>query len=149
MLPSTVLLSTDRSALLVVADVRGIVWHDIDRDGQREAAEPHAEFEVGQIAFPLEGTEPTFDTPRAFVNNFDGSYIVRLKPGRYVVQVQLRASANVDFTAPDVGDDSTDSDIITSVPNPFGPIGRSAVIEVTDGGTIAIDIGTVSTSPQP
>ena len=82
------------------------------------------------------------------MNNFDGSYIVRLKPGRYVVGVQLPASANVDFTAPDVGDDSTDSDIITSVPNPFGPIGRSAVIEVTDGGSIVIDIGMVSTS-QP
>ena len=128
--------------------VSGIVWHDSDRDGQRETGEPHAEFEVGQIAFPLEGTEPTFDTPRAFVNNFDGSYVLRLKPGRYVVQVQLRASANVDFTVPDVGDDATDSDIITSTPNPFGPIGRSAVIEVTDSGTIMIDVGMVSTT-QP
>jgi len=125
---------------------RGIVWHDTDRDGQREAGEPHAEFEVGQIVFPLEGTEPTFDTPRAFVNNFDGTYLLRLKPGRYVVQVLLHASANVDYTVPDVGDDATDSDIITSTPSDFGPIGRSAVIEVTDGGTVVIDIGMVSTT---
>jgi uncharacterized repeat protein (TIGR01451 family) len=128
--------------------VRGTVWHDIDRDGQREAGEPHAEFEVGQIVFPLEGTEPTWDTPRAYVNNFDGTYFLRLKPGRYVVQVYLHASANVDFTVPDAGDDATDSDIITSTPSAFGPIGRSAVIEVTDGGSIVIDVGMVSTN-QP
>jgi len=78
------------------------------------------------------------------MNNYDGTYFLRLRPGRYVVQVLLHASANVDYTVPDVADDATDSDIITSTPSACGPIGRSAVIEVTDGGTVVIDIGMVS-----
>ena len=78
------------------------------------------------------------------MNNYDGTYFLRLRPGRYVVQVLLHASANVDYTVLDVADDATDSDIITSTPSAFGPIGRSAVIEVTDGGTVVIDIGMVS-----
>ncbi len=50
------------------------------------------------------------------------------------------ASANVDFTLADMGDDATDSDIIASTPSGFGPIGRSAVLEVTDGGCLGMDL---------
>jgi hypothetical protein len=122
----------------------GRAWHDLDGDGQREAEEPPAYAEIGKIELVLEGTQPdSWDTPRAYPNDRDGSYLARLKPGRYVVYVYLRTASTVDFTTPDVGDDATDSDIVTSIRDYWNPRGLSAVVEVRDGAETVVDIGLV------
>jgi hypothetical protein len=122
----------------------GRAWHDLDRDGQREVGEPHAYGEIGKIELVLEGTESnSWDTPRAYPNDRDGTYFARLTPGRYVVYVYLRTASTVDFTAPDVGDDATDSDVVTSTRDYWNPIGLSATVEVRDGAEPVVDVGLV------
>jgi hypothetical protein len=122
----------------------GRAWHDLDRDGRREAGEPYAYAEIGKIELVLDGTEPnSWDTPRAYPNDRDGTYLARLKPGRYVVYVYLRTASTVDFTTPDVGDDATDSDIVTSIREYWAPRGLSAVVEVRDGSESVVDFGLV------
>ena len=138
--------NTNSGSTTYVAEglLSGRAWHDLDRDGQREPGEPHAYGEVGKIELVLEGTEPnSWDTPRAYLNDFDGTYAARLKPGRYVVYVYLRTASTVDFTTPDVGDDATDSDVVTSIREYWNPRGLSAVVEVRDGGETVVDIGLV------
>ena len=138
--------NTGEGSTVYVAEglLSGRAWHDLDRDGQREAGEPHAYGEVGKIELVLEGTEPnSWDTPRAYLNDFDGTYFARLKPGRYVVYVYLRTASTVDFTTPDVGADATDSDIVTSVRDYWNPMGLSATVEVRDGAETVVDIGLV------
>jgi len=80
---------------------------------------------------------------RAYPNDRDGTYLARLKPGRYVVYVYLRTASTVDFTTPDVGDDATDSDIVTSIREYWAPRGLSAVVEVRDGSESVVDFGLV------
>jgi hypothetical protein len=124
--------------------VRGLAWRDLDGDGQRAAGEPIASWDIGRILFILEGTTPTWDTPIGYINDRNGDYRQRLKPGRYVVEVD--AYGGVVFTNPDVGDDATDSDITQTGAYWDHVTGRSAVVEVVDGGEVAVDIGVVPTT---
>jgi hypothetical protein len=123
----------------------GHTWIDTDRDGQRDADEPNAYGTIGAIQFVLEGTQPGWDVPNAFVNERDGTYLTRLKPGRYVVNVSLRDGVPYSFTTPDVGDDATDSDIVGSTGGYYNR-GWSAVVEVKDSGETAVDIGLAPTA---
>ncbi|MEU4424294.1 hypothetical protein AB0F81_27045 [Actinoplanes sp. NPDC024001] len=117
----------------------GHAWLDNDRDGQRDAGEPSAYGKVGKIEFVLEGTEPTWDVPRGYVDE-SGVYSTRLKPGRYVANVYLMDGIPYEFTTPDAGDDATDSDVVGSVGGYYNR-GWSAVVEVTDAGDTVVDIG--------
>jgi uncharacterized repeat protein (TIGR01451 family) len=123
----------------------GHTWIDTDRDGQRDPDEPNAYGTIGSIEFVLDGTKPGWDVPHAFVNQSDGTYLTRLKPGRYVVNVTLQGLAPYGFTTPDVGDDATDSDIVGSTGGYYNK-GWSAVVEVKDAGQTAVDIGLVPTA---
>ncbi|WP_433796363.1 hypothetical protein [Actinoplanes sp. CA-252034] len=119
----------------------GRAWLDDDRDGRRDADEPSAYGKVGKIEFVLEGTEPDWDVPRGHLDE-RGAYSMRLKPGRYVVDVYLAAGTPYVFTVPDAGDDTTDSDVIGSTGDYYNR-GWSAVVEVTDAGEAVVDIGLV------
>jgi hypothetical protein len=123
----------------------GHAWIDANGNGQRDVDEPVAAYKIGKIEFVLDGTTPSWDVPRAYINTVDGSYSVRLKPGRYVADVYLQDGIPYGFTTEDVGDDATDSDIIGSTGGYYNH-GWSAVVEVTDGGQAVVDIGLVPTS---
>ncbi|MEV0714096.1 SdrD B-like domain-containing protein [Asanoa sp. NPDC050611] len=124
--------------------VRGVAWRDLDSDGQRASGEPIAAWDIGRILFVREGTTPTWDTPIGYINDRNGDYRVRLAPGRYVVEVDTRAG--VVFTTPDAGDDATDSDITQTGEYWDHVTGRSAVVEVVDGGEVTVDMGVVPTA---
>ncbi|MGC4745207.1 hypothetical protein ACLQ28_06035 [Micromonospora sp. DT201] len=125
--------------------ITGHAWIDTDRDGQRDAGEPNAYGKIGKIEFVLEGTEPGWDVPRGYINDRDGTYLTRLKPGRYVANVYLQDGVPYSFTTPDVGDDVTDSDIVGSTGGYYNR-GWSAVVEVTDAGETVVDIGLAPTA---
>lgn len=138
--------NTAQGSTIYVAEgvMTGHAWIDTDRDGQRDADEPNAYTQTGKIEFVLEGTVPGWDVPRGYINDRDGTYFTRLKPGRYVVNVYLRDGVPYVFTTPDVGDDATDSDIIGSTGGYYNR-GWSAVVEVKDAGETVVDIGLVPT----
>ncbi|MET7831726.1 hypothetical protein ABZS44_02725 [Micromonospora sediminicola] len=125
--------------------ITGHAWIDTDRDGQRDADEPNAYGKIGKIEFVLEGTQPSWDVPRGYPNDSDGTYFTRLKPGRYVANVYLQDGVPYSFTTPDVGDDATDSDVIGSTGGYYNR-GWSAVVEVKDGGETVVDIGLAPTA---
>jgi hypothetical protein len=123
----------------------GHAWIDTNRNGQRDADEPNAYGKIGKIEFVLEGTQPGWDVPRGYLNDRDGSYFTRLKPGRYVANVYLQDGVPYGFTTPDVGDDATDSDIVGSTGGYYNR-GWSAVVEVKDAGETVVDIGLAPTA---
>jgi hypothetical protein len=134
--------NTTQGSTVYVAEgvMTGHAWIDTDRDGQRDADEPNAYGLIGKIEFVLEGTEPGWDVPRGYINDVDGTYFTRLKPGRYVANVYLQDGVPYTFTTPDLGDDATDSDIVGSTGGYYNR-GWSAVVEVRDAGETVVDIG--------
>lgn len=123
--------------------IRGILWTDYDRDGQRDSGEAGASF-VYKLVFLPQAPGDGDPTEITGVLNPNGTYVAALKPGPYVVQVQIDARYR-DFTLPDTGDDATDSDIVTVDRNIYGGIdgGNSAVIDVAAGSDTAVDAGVV------
>ena len=146
--------STDNNAgeasttYLAQGFIRGQVWLDQDRDGQREPGEPPvgtAPDGVLSLWFMKEGlTWPEWDTQSAWVNP-DGTYSSftasqNLAPGRYFVRVNV--SPTLDFTVPNTGDDATDSDVARTARS-YDVTAESAVIDVVDGRYTVVDIGLV------
>jgi Domain of unknown function DUF11 len=132
--------------------IRGQVWLDQDRDGQREPGEPpvgSGSDGVLSLAFMKEGlTWPAWDTQHASVNP-DGTYSSftasqNLAPGRYFVRVNV--SPTLDFTVPDTGEEATDSDVARTVRGYYEVTGESAVVDVHDGRYTVVDIGLVPAS---
>lgn len=138
--------NTAQGSTVYVAEgvMTGHGWIDTDRDGQRDADEPNAYGRIGKIEFVLEGTTASWDVPRALLDA-DGTYSIRLKPGRYVAYVYLQDYVPYTFTTPDVGDDATDSDVIDSTGGYYNH-GWSAVVEVKDADQSVVDIGLAPTT---
>ncbi|MGN9774644.1 hypothetical protein ACTMS0_02495 [Micromonospora sp. H33] len=126
--------------------IKGTAWYDEDRDGQRDAGERPVTYdpEVNRLTFIPEGGD-WIGAPTASVSTYDGTYARALAPGRYVVRADLTYGWTV--TTPDVGDDATDSDFTLVPSSPYNaPYAESVVVEVTDGGTVTLDVGVVPTS---
>ena len=132
--------------------IRGQVWLDQDRDGQRDPGEPPvgtAPDGVLSLWFMKEGlTWPAWDTQAGWVGP-DGSYSSfsasqNLAPGRYFVRVNV--SPTLDFTVPDTGDDASDSDVAGTAGGDE-VTAESAVIDVVDGRYTVVDIGLVPAQP--
>ncbi|MFF5070061.1 SdrD B-like domain-containing protein [Micromonospora olivasterospora] len=121
--------------------VAGHVWLDLDRDGQRDAGEPMAlDKTIGLTVVPETGSLP-WDWPGINTNTVRGTYWGgRLKPGRYTVKVLLPYGSTTQFTTSDLGDDASDSDIVSYVGG-YYPYGLSALVEVHDGAEIQVDVG--------
>jgi uncharacterized repeat protein (TIGR01451 family) len=128
--------------------ISGRVWLDQDRDGQRDPDEPAVTSGadgVRLLQFLPEGaTGPSWDTPAAYTGG-DGSYLQRLAPGRYFVEVTVAAA--LDFTTPNVGDEATDSDVTFKTRLSDGVMADSAVVDVIDGQHTIVDIGLVPAQP--
>jgi hypothetical protein len=119
--------------------ISGRLWTDTDRDGQRDSEE-HATTSIRTLLFLPQAPADGDPTQITGVLNPDGTYTAALKPGPYIVQLQIEAQY-VDFTIPDVGDDATDSDIVTIQRDSYLTTGSSAVIDVTPGRNTAVDAG--------
>jgi SdrD B-like domain/Domain of unknown function DUF11 len=128
--------------------ISGRVWLDQDRDGQRDAGEPPVASGgdgVRVLRLMEEGlVYPAWDTPVADVQG-DGTYRQPLAPGRYFVRVEV--STTLDFTAPNAGDEATDSDVVFTARAYDGVTAESAVVEVADGQHTVVDIGLVAAQP--
>jgi hypothetical protein len=133
--------ASDTVTYIAEGAVTGRVWLDLDRDGQRDAGEPMA-FDkiVGLSVVPETGSLP-WDWQGIYTNTVSGTYWGgRLKPGRYTVKVILPNASTTQFTTPDLGDDATDSDIVSYVGG-YYPYGLSALVEVRDGAETQVDVG--------
>ena len=135
--------ATASVAVVQPGTISGLVWSDWDGNGQRSTDElgvSNGFYGVQQLVFvpqaPAEG-DPTFI--EADVDSY-GRYSVALKPGAYVVQVWVHVDY-YDFTAANVGDDATDSDIVAVEADPYRKIGSSAVINLAGGSTTTVDAG--------
>src|SRR5215475_627716 len=128
--------------------ISGRVWLDSDRDGQRDPGEPAVTSGgdgVRLLQFLTEGaTGPSWDTPATYTAG-DGSYLQRLTPGRYFVEVTVAVA--FDFTTPNVGDEATDSDVTFKTRLSDGVMADSAVVDVIDGQHTTVDIGLVPAQP--
>lgn len=121
--------------LIEPGTIRGTVWVDADRDGQREPGDYPAG--AGIRAFTEDGNE-TFDAPV----DSEGNYSLAVKPNRYYVEASISTYGSVwGFTTPNVGDEATDSDVVLVFADEFGANAESHVFEVTSGSETIIDVG--------
>jgi hypothetical protein len=133
--------NTDRASVTFIAagTIRGTVWLDEDRDGQREPGETGLSSVAFGFWFLRIETPDGIQSIQADVNS-DGTYAVALKPNQYLVQVGVYP-AQWGYTTPDVGDDATDSDVTLYFADEVNALARSDVIEVTGGSESSIDVG--------
>jgi protocatechuate 3,4-dioxygenase beta subunit len=103
------------------------VWFDEDRDGVQDAGEPGV---PGATVTLLDADGDPVGTPR--ITDADGGYLFdRLDPGTYRIQVDLpdALTSRWSFTAPLVGDGTTDSDVVAD----SSASGRTAPFTLTPG----------------
>jgi hypothetical protein len=121
--------------LIEPGTIRGTVWVDTDRDGQREPGDYPAG--AGIRAFTEDGNE-LFD---ATVDR-DGHYSLAVKPNRYYVEASISTYGGIwGFTPPNIGDEATDSDVVLVFADEFGANAESHVFEVTSGSETVVDVG--------
>jgi hypothetical protein len=121
--------------LIEPGTIRGTVWSDADRDGQREPGEWPAG--AGIRAFTEDGSG-IFDVPV----DAEGHYSLAVKPNRYYVEASISVYGGIwGFTTPNVGDEATDSDVVLVLADEFGAIAESHVFAVASGSEAVIDVG--------
>jgi len=128
------------------AQTTGRVWNDLDRDGQREAGEPPVSSGPdGVQALRLIPQNSDILPTVEGVVTADGTYSVILRPGLYILQVQVDDSLFT-FSPPNVGDDATDSDLVFfEATDPGVRVGTTDVINLDSGSlTPGIDAGLVA-----
>jgi hypothetical protein len=126
------------------AVISGAVWNDLDRDGQREPGEPPVSSgpEGVQALRLIPQNSDNLPTVEGVVEA-DGTYSVTLRPGLYLLQVQVDDSLFT-FSPPNVGDDATDSDLVFFEGDPGVRVGTTDVINLESGSlTTGVDAGLV------
>ncbi|MEU7995501.1 SdrD B-like domain-containing protein [Micromonospora sp. NPDC049060] len=126
--------------------VRGVVWHDLDRDGQRDEGEPGIgtgpdgvlQVRVG----PRQGQTTGGGTATV---NPDGTWSLTTRTELLYV-VWLEASSAYGRTVSDVGDDATDSDMVTTYESDPILLTSSAEFSASHGGEYVVDAGLVTRS---
>jgi hypothetical protein len=124
--------------------IRGVVWHDLNSDGQRQLDEPPvAGGPAGVLNVSLflkeggglGGGQATVDP--------DGTWSIEARTGT-LYELRVEATNTYSFTRADVGDDATDSDIrstFTEDPTLFGAAGE---FRAEPDVTYVIDAGLVT-----
>ena len=124
--------------------IRGTLWLDTNRDGQRQPDEPRVSSDTpGMISITASPRTNPDDTVPPRGEGFaetDGTYSMTLEPGNYVLLVQVDRQG-FQFTAPDVGDDATDSDLVQFQSAELVRAGLSDLIRLTSGGEVVVDAG--------
>jgi hypothetical protein len=127
--------NTGSSTVRIVesADVRGTIFNDLNADGVRQAAEPTAT-DVGMSIISQDDEDGY-----GFSNSYNGIYRETVPVKRYQISTTLIRN-NWRFTEPDVGDDSTDSDLRLITDSKYSQVGQSPVFTapaVVDLGVVA------------
>lgn|SRR5829696_6250868 len=123
--------------------IRGTIWSDLNRDGQREEGEPP----IGSgpdgvqrlVIIPRNAGESGSNTTDVVVNA-DGTYSATVKSGFYAVQVWVQPS-HYYFSPANVGGDATDSDLVELYSDWDISTGTSDTVSVTDGSDSVVDGG--------
>jgi hypothetical protein len=138
--------NSGQASVKVVAPavISGVVWNDLDRDGQREAGEPPISSGPEGVQVLRLIPQNSFDLPTVDgVVAADGTYYVTLRPGQYLLQVWVDDSLFM-FSPPNVGDDATDSDLAFFEGDPGVNVGTTDVINLESGSlTTGVDAGLV------
>ncbi|WP_319463213.1 SdrD B-like domain-containing protein [Micromonospora sp. RTP1Z1] len=126
--------------------IRGTVWHDLDRDGQREAGEPGiAGGPDGVLNVHLAVREGQAIGGGSATVNPDGTWSITART-ELLYTVWLEASGGYGRTVADVGDDATDSDMVTSYQIEPTLLVASDEFYAVHGGEYVVDAGLVTQS---
>ncbi|MFC0029485.1 SdrD B-like domain-containing protein [Micromonospora chaiyaphumensis] len=124
--------------------IRGVVWHDLDGDGQREEGEPGIGPD-GVLEVSLWRPQgETIGGGSATVNP-DGTWSITART-ELLYQVRVEAINQYDRTAGNVGDDATDSDLVTAYQHDPTLLAASDEFEAHAGGEYVVDAGLVTRS---
>ncbi|MEU5721232.1 SdrD B-like domain-containing protein [Micromonospora sp. NPDC047738] len=126
--------------------IRGTVWQDLDRDGQRDEGEPAvADGPDGVLRVSLWARQGQAVGGGSTTVNPDGTWSITART-ELLYQVRIEASSRYGRTVADMGDDTTDSDMVTSYQfEPTLLIG-SAEFSAHHGGEYVVDAGLVAQS---
>lgn len=122
--------------------IDGRFWHDLNANGVREAGEP-AITSTG-VSFWSVDDEDQYGSS----NTHDGSFYHQVPSKRYYAEVQVWRS-QWRFTTPDVGADTTDSDVTQVSENSYYRTARSPEFTVPAGERVTVDIGLVAVPNVP
>ncbi len=124
-----------------IATIGNFVWHDLNRDGIQDAGEPGIEgVTINVWETDAAGNIPMGSSPTVVTTDANGQWTLDVTPGSYRTNV-IVPTGFIGFTTQDVGDDATDSDIITT----GGQFAFSPVYTVAAGETdLTIDAGLVT-----
>ena len=96
--------NTDVGLILIKANLSGVVWTDLNRDGQRVSGEPP----VGGVTVQLLDNNGTF--LQSTTTDISGAYqFININPGTYKVHF-VQPTGYLGLTLANVGSDATDSD---------------------------------------
>ncbi|PWR10178.1 hypothetical protein DKT68_09890 [Micromonospora acroterricola] len=126
--------------------IRGTVWYDLDRDGQREEGEPAiAGGPDGVLNVRLGVRQGRAVGGGSAAVNPDGTWSITART-ELLYSVWLEASGAYGRTVADVGDDATDSDMVTSYQFEPTLLVASGEFEAVHGGEYVVDAGLVPQS---
>jgi len=120
--------------------INGRFWNDLNANGIRETGEPG--ISSAGISFRSVDDEDQY----GLSNTFDGTFRFDVPAKTYYAEVMVSRS-QWSFTTPDVGDDTTDSDLAQISENTYYRIARSAEFVATVDGTVTVDVGLVAVPP--
>ncbi|MFG1889711.1 SdrD B-like domain-containing protein [Micromonospora sp. NPDC049051] len=126
--------------------IRGTVWHDLDRDGQREEGEPAvAGGPDGVLNVSLWIRQGQAIGGGSTTVNPDGTWSITART-ELLYQVRLEVSSAYGRTVADSGDDATDSDMVTSYQFEPTVLVGSAEFHAAHGGEYVVDAGLIPQS---
>ncbi|MET8832418.1 SdrD B-like domain-containing protein [Micromonospora sp. NPDC004540] len=131
-------------AIAGTAVIRGIVWHDLDGDGQREEGEPGIGPE-GVLRVSLWSPQGQATGGGSATVEPDGTWSITARTEQ-LYQVRVEATNQYDTTAGNVGDDATDSDLVTAYQWDPTLLAASAEFHAQHGGEYVVDAGLVTRS---
>ncbi|MEU9507647.1 SdrD B-like domain-containing protein [Micromonospora sp. NPDC048170] len=135
-----------RVAISGTCVIRGTVWHDLDRDGQREEGEPAiAGGPDGVVNVRLWVRQGQAVGGGSATVNPDGTWSITART-ELLYQVRLEASSTYGRTVADTGDDATDSDMVTSYQFEPTLLLGSAEFYAAHGGEYVVDAGLITQS---
>ncbi|MFE9693452.1 SdrD B-like domain-containing protein [Micromonospora sp. NPDC005806] len=122
--------------------VRGVVWQDLDRDGQREEGEPAVGPE-GVLRVSLLARQGQAIGGGSTTVNPDGTWSITART-ELLYQVRIEVTSQYGRTVANVGDDATDSDLVTTYQTEPTVLLGGTEFDAHHGGEYVVDAGLVS-----
>lgn len=122
--------------------VRGVVWHDLDRDGQREEGEPGIGPD-GVVRVSLWARQGQAIGGGSTTVDADGTWSLTAR-SELLYQVRVEATNQYDRAPGNVGDDATDSDLVTTYQWDPTLLAAGSEFSAVHGGEYVVDAGLVT-----